>query len=97
MTIKVTPAQLDALSGRVAAGSGDIAGTLAGLAGQIAPLAGGEWAGPAAGQFQAMWQQWQDAARRLTDSLSGISGLLSAAARAYEDAESSIASSFRVG
>ena len=43
--IKVTPEQLQALSGNVARGSADIDATLASLRGQLAPLLGGDWAG----------------------------------------------------
>jgi WXG100 family type VII secretion target len=97
MTIKVTPEQLQELSGRVAKGSGDIDGTLAALGGQIAPLVAGDWGGQAAGQFHGMWQQWQDAAKRLNESLTGISQLLGNAGRAYAEAETNIASTFRAG
>jgi WXG100 family type VII secretion target len=93
--IKVTPEQLHSLSASVSRGSGEIDGTLAGLRGQIAPLVGGDWAGQASAQFNALWEQWQDGARQLNDALSGISGLLGQAGASYAQAESQIASSFR--
>lgn len=95
MTIKVTPEQLQDLSGKVAKGSGDIDGTLSGLGGQIAPLVAGDWGGQAAGQFHAMWDNWQKAAKQLNESLNGISRLLGNASTSYADAERNIASSFQ--
>jgi WXG100 family type VII secretion target len=93
--IKVTPDQLHGMSGSVARGSSDIDGTLRGLQGQIAPLVGGEWAGQASQQFDAMYQQWQRSAQQLTQALQGISRLLANAGTAYAQAEMAIAGSFR--
>jgi WXG100 family type VII secretion target len=95
--IKVTPEQLHQLSGNVGRGAADIDGTLRVLGGQIAPLVAGDWGGQAAVQFHAMWDQWQQAARQLGESLQGISTLLDNAGTSYAQAESAIASTFRAG
>ena len=95
--IKVTPEQLSALSGTVQRGAGEIDGALSGLRAQLAPLQGGDWAGAAAAQFVALWEQWQRGARDVNQSLIGISALLGNAGSAYAQAESAIAGSFRQG
>jgi len=94
--IKVTPEQLQQLSGSVARGSGEIAGQLGVMGAAVAPLVGGDWAGAASSQFAHLWEQWQASARGLQQALDGISSLLGQAGRAYEQAEQQIAASFRV-
>ena len=93
--IKVTPEQLQGLSGNVAKGAGDIDATLGSLRGQIAPLVGGDWAGQASAQFNGLWEQWQQSARGLNEALAGISRLLAQAGTSYAQAEQQIAASFR--
>lgn len=93
--IKVTPEQLQALSGQVARGAGDIDHELASLTQTLAPL-GADWAGQAQAQFQQLWSEWHTAARQLGVALEGISRLLAQAGTAYASAEAQIASTFRV-
>jgi len=93
--IKVTPEQLSQLSGNVARGSGDIDGILSSLHSQVAPLAGGDWAGQASAQFNAMFEQWQRSARDLNSALHGISTLLANAGSSYAQAEQQIAATFQ--
>jgi WXG100 family type VII secretion target len=93
--IKVTPEQLGQLSGAIRHGSGEIDGILSSLRSQLSPLAGGDWAGPAAAQFTAMFEQWQRSARDLNAALQGISSLLAGAGSSYTQAEQQIAASFR--
>ncbi len=93
--IKVTPEQLQGLSGNVAKGSGDIDATLGALRGQLGPLLGGDWAGHASAQFTGLWEQWQQSAKGLNEALSGISRLLAQAGQSYAQAEQQIAASFR--
>ena len=92
--IRVTPEHLGALAADVGRGSAEIDATLGRLRGQIEPI-GGDWAGSAASEFQALWAQWQAAARDLNAALGGISDLLRRAADAYAQAEAGIAASFR--
>ena len=90
---KVTPEQLQALSGRVRGGAGSIEGELHALAGSIAPL-GGDWAGIAQARFQDLWAEWQRSAEGLNQALTGIADLLQAAGTAYASAEEQVARSF---
>ena len=93
--IKVTPEQLNALSGQVSRGSGEIESQLRVLAGTIAPLVGGDWGGQASQRFTALWEEWQQSARGLKHALDGISQLMAQAGTAYANAESQIAATFR--
>ncbi len=93
--IKVTPEQLQALSGQVARGSGEIEGQLRGLGNTVTPLVGGDWAGQAQQRFTALWDEWQRSAQGLKHALDGISQLMAQAGSAYAQAEQQIASTFR--
>lgn len=93
--IKVTPEQLQALSGQVARGSGEIGGQLRVLGNTVAPLVGGDWAGQAQQRFTALWEEWQRSAQGLQHALDGISQLMGQAGAAYASAEQQIAGSFR--
>jgi WXG100 family type VII secretion target len=93
--IKVTPEQLQALSGQVSRGSGEIEGQLRALSNTVAPLVGGDWAGQAQQRFTALWDEWQRSAQGLKHALDGISQLMNQAGSAYAQAEQSIASTFR--
>jgi WXG100 family type VII secretion target len=93
--IKVTPEQLQALSGQVARGSGEIAGQLRTLGSTVAPLVGGDWAGQAQQRFHALWEEWQRSGQGLQHALDGISQLMGQAGTAYANAESQIAGTFR--
>jgi WXG100 family type VII secretion target len=92
--IRVTPEQLDALSGQVVRGSAEIDRQLAALTATLAPL-GSDWAGQAQQQFQHLWAEWHTAATRLKDALDGIGRLMNQAGQAYATAEQEIASTFR--
>lgn len=93
-SIRVTPEQLSSLSADVGHGAAEIDATLARLRAQIEPI-GGDWAGMAASEFQALWAQWQSAARDLNAALGGMSDLLRRAGDAYAQAEAGVAASFR--
>ena len=93
--IKVTPEQLQSLSGQVSRGSGEIEGQLRALGNTVAPLVGGDWAGQAQQRFGSLWDEWQRSANGLKHALDGISQLMAQAGTAYADAESQIASTFR--
>jgi WXG100 family type VII secretion target len=91
--IRVTPEQLQALSGRVSGGASSIEGELSSLAGALSPL-GGDWAGVAQQRFESLWAEWQRSARGLHEALTGISTLLNQAGTHYAEAEHAIAGSF---
>ena len=91
--IRVTPEQLQGMSGRVSSGASSIEGELASLASALSPL-GGDWAGVAQQRFEALWAEWQRSARGLHEALTGISTLLAQAGAHYAEAEQAIAGSF---
>jgi WXG100 family type VII secretion target len=93
--IKVTPEQLNVLSGQVGRGSSEIEGQLRALSNTVAPLVGGDWAGQAQQRFTALWDEWQRSAQGLKHALDGISQLMGQAGTSYAQAESQIASSFQ--
>jgi WXG100 family type VII secretion target len=93
--LKVTPEQLQALSGTVARTSSDVRGAHQSLRGQLGPLFGADWSGTAAAQFSALYDQFDQHARGLSDALDGIGQLLGRAGSAYADVEAQVASSFR--
>lgn len=92
---RVTPAQLQSMSGTVARVSGDVRGQHVSLKTQLAPLFGSEWSGGAATQFAALYEQFDQHAKGMSDALEGIGQLLNRAGTAYADVESQIAASFR--
>jgi WXG100 family type VII secretion target len=91
--IRVTPEQLQGMSGRVSGSASSIEGELSGLAGALAPL-GADWAGLASQRFEQLWAEWQRSARGLHEALTGISTLLNQAGAHYAEAEHAIAGSF---
>jgi WXG100 family type VII secretion target len=92
---KVTPTQLQTLSGRVACTSTDVRGAHQALKTQLAPLFGADWSGTAASQFTALYEQFDLHAKGLSDALDGIGQLLNRAGVSYADVEQQIAASFR--
>ncbi|MCU1659614.1 MAG: hypothetical protein JWO57_4270 [Pseudonocardiales bacterium] len=93
--LKVTPDQLSALSGAVARMSTEIRGEHHRLRGQLSPLFGADWSGAAAAQFTALYEQFDQHAKGLSDALDGIGQLLGRAGATYAEVEQQIAASFR--
>jgi len=93
--LRVTPAQLETLSGTIARVSSEVRGQHHSLSGQLAPLFGADWSGQAAGQFHALYQQFDQHAKGLSDALDGVGQLLARAGQAYAEVEQQIAASFR--
>jgi 6 kDa early secretory antigenic target len=93
--LKVTPDQLSAMGGSVARASTDIRGAQQSLKGQLAPLFGADWSGAAAAQFTALYEQFDQHAKGLSDALDGIGQLLGRAGASYAEVEQQIAASFR--
>jgi WXG100 family type VII secretion target len=93
--LKVTPGQLQQLSGNVARSSSDVRGSHQSLKAQLSPLFGADWSGQAAAQFTSLYEQFDQHARGLSDALDGIGQLLGHAGAAYAQVEQQIASSFR--
>jgi WXG100 family type VII secretion target len=93
--LKVTPAQLAALSGSIGRVSADVRGQHSQLRGQLSPLFGAEWSGAASAQFAALYAEFDRHAKGMSDALDGIGQVLGRAGNAYADVEQQIAASFR--
>jgi WXG100 family type VII secretion target len=91
--IAVTPEQLQSIAGQLNSGAGNIESILSQLEGQVAPLQS-EWQGVAQARFQELWAEWHRSSRGIQEALHGISQLTQQAGANYEEAETSIASSF---
>jgi WXG100 family type VII secretion target len=94
-SLKVAPAQLEALGGTTHRVCADVRGEHQNLKSQLAPLFGAEWSGTAAAQFASLYDNFDQHARGLCDALDGIGALLVRAGSTYADVEQQIASSFR--
>jgi WXG100 family type VII secretion target len=93
--LKVTPAQLEALGHSTQRASAEVRGEHQQLRTQLSPLFGADWAGAAAGQFTALYADFDRHARGLSDALDGIGALLLHAGASYAQVETAIAASFR--
>jgi WXG100 family type VII secretion target len=93
--LKVTPAQLEGLSGTVGAVSAEVRGSHQSLRAQLSPLFGADWSGAAATQFTALYEQFEQHADGLSAALDGIGQLLGRAGSSYAEVEQQIAASFR--
>ncbi len=93
--LRVTPSQLQMLGGTVGRVSAEVRGQHQGLRGQLSPLFGADWSGAAAAQFAALYEQFDQHARGLSDALDGIGQLLARAGATYGEVEQQIAASFR--
>jgi len=93
--LTVTPGQLEALSATVVRVSSESRSAQVALRSQLTPLFGSDWSGAAAGQFAALYEQFDVHARGLADALDGIGVLLGRAGTAYAEVEQQISASFR--
>ncbi|MEN0101749.1 WXG100 family type VII secretion target [Curtobacterium sp. RRHDQ66] len=93
--IRVTSESLSGVSNQLQSGSQSIESQLQNLKSLVDGLVGGDWSGAASGSFQDLYQQWDQSAVQLKESLAGISQLLSRAALSYEESENSISGTFR--
>ena len=94
-SLKVTPAQLEALGGTTHRVCADVRGEHHQLKSQLSPLFGADWAGAASAQFAALYDNFDQHAKGLCDALDGIAGLLVRAGMNYAEVEQQIAASFR--
>ncbi|MEP7180101.1 MAG: WXG100 family type VII secretion target [Pseudonocardiales bacterium] len=92
---RVTPDQLSALSSSVSRVSADVRGQHQSLKSQLVPLFGADWSGAAAAQFTALYDQFDQHAKGMSDALDGIGQLLARAGATYAEVEQQIAASFR--
>jgi WXG100 family type VII secretion target len=93
-SLKVTPAQLEALGGTAHRVCGDVRSQHQNLKSQLSPLFGADWSGAAAAQFAALYENFDQHARGLADALDGIAAVLVRAGVTYEQVEEQIAASF---
>jgi WXG100 family type VII secretion target len=94
-SLKVTPAQLEALGGTTHRVSADVRAEHHSLKTQLSPLFGAEWSGAAAAQFAALYENFDQHAKGLCDALDGIGALLVRAGSAYAETEQAVAATFR--
>lgn len=94
-SLKVTPAQLEALGGTTHRVCAEVRGEHQHLKAQLAPLFGADWAGSAAAQFTTLYENFDQHAKGLCEALDGIGALLVRAGATYADVEQQIAASFR--
>jgi WXG100 family type VII secretion target len=94
-SLKVTPGQLEALGGTTHRVCVDVRAQHHALKGQLSPLFGADWAGAAAAQFAALYENFDQHARGLCDALDGIGALLVRAGSEYAAVEQQIAATFR--
>lgn len=92
---RVTPDQLEAMGATVGQVSAEVRAEHEHLRGRLGPLFGADWAGSAAAQFNALYDQFDLHARGMSDALDGIGQLLARAGATYAQAEAQVAASFR--
>jgi WXG100 family type VII secretion target len=92
--IRVTPEQLQSISGQLNSGAANIEQTNSQLQSQVAPL-GSDWAGVAQARFHELWAEWQRSSQGLQQALHGISQLMGQASANYADTEQAVASTFQ--
>ncbi len=92
--IRVTPEQLQSISGQLNSGAGEIESINSQLKSQVAPL-GGDWAGVAQARFHELWAEWERSSQGIQHALQGISQLMGQASMNYADTEQAVASSFQ--
>jgi WXG100 family type VII secretion target len=93
--LKVTPEQLQELSGTVARVSAEVRVSHESLRTQLSPLFGADWLGVAATHFSSLFEQFEQHASGLSQAMDGIGALLGQAGVSYAEVEQQIAASFR--
>jgi WXG100 family type VII secretion target len=94
-SLKVTPAQLEALGGSTHRVCAQVRGEHQNLKTQLTPLFGADWSGAASAQFTQLYESFDQHAKGLCEALDGIGALLVRAGATYADVEQQIAASFR--
>jgi WXG100 family type VII secretion target len=93
--IKVTSEELQATSVSLHSGAEQVQRELDVLRGKVEALISANWNGTASASFNELWKKWHDGANQVNEALEGISGLLAAAARTYQETEDALASQMR--
>ncbi len=92
--IRVTPEQLQAISGQLNSGAGEIESINSQLQTQVAPL-GSDWAGVGQARFHELWAEWQRSSQGIQHALQGISQMMGQASVRYADTDQEIGASFQ--
>ena len=93
-TFKVASDDLAQVSGQLTSGSSELEGTLDQLKKIVDGLAA-DWEGSGSSAFAELYQEFHTAGAQLTESLEGISTLLSKAAAFYAESEQNVTNAFR--
>lgn len=96
-TIKVTSEQLTSVASQLQSGSSEVENQLASMRSQVNGLVDADWGGAASDSFRNLWEQWQTGAGQLREALEGIHGMLSSAARTYQETEDTLARQLQGG
>jgi ESAT-6 family protein len=96
-TIKVTSEQLTSVASQLQAGAGEVESQLGSMRSQVSSLVDADWSGAASDSFRELWEKWHNGATQLKEALDGIQGMLSQAARAYQETEETLATQLRGG
>lgn len=94
-SLKVTPAQVEALGGTTHRAASQVRSEHQHLRAHLSPLFGADWSGTAAGQFAVLYDDFDRHAKGLCDALDGIGRLLVNAGSSYAATEQQIAATFR--
>ncbi len=93
--IKVTSEQLQSVSSQLQSGSEDVSQRLASMESQVRALVDADWQGAASDSFRDLYEKWHRGARDVKEALDGISQMLAAAARTYQETEDQLAAQLR--
>lgn len=92
-SLQVTWQELSSAATKIKSGKGEITTKLGELKSLVDNL-GGTWQGAASGAYANLYQNWNQGASQLFESLEGIASMLSQAANAYEQTETQLKSGF---
>ena len=93
--VKVTFEELQSTAQALTSGAQNINDELNQLKGRVDGLVGSGWEGAASGAFHELYNKWQQGAVQVHDALDGISQMLAAAAKTYQETESALANQMR--
>jgi WXG100 family type VII secretion target len=93
--VKVTFEDLQSTAQSLSTGAGHINDELNQLKAKVEALIGNGWEGAASTSFHDLYTKWQSGATQVHDALDGISQMLGAAAKTYQETETQLASQMR--
>jgi WXG100 family type VII secretion target len=93
--ILVSSEEVNGVSGNLSTGAGDIESQLKQMESQVKGLIDANWTGMASDSFRTLWDKWHVGAAQLNEALTGISKMLAATAKTYQETEDALASQMR--